>query len=104
MLRGRPVAEAEALTDVTLAIDEGEVFGLLGPNGSGKTTFLKLLSTILTPTSGTARIFGHDVLREPRKVRQMVALVTAEERSLYWRLTGRQNLKFSASLYGLDGR
>jgi ABC-2 type transport system ATP-binding protein len=104
MLRGRPAAEAAALTDVTLAIEEGEVFGLLGPNGSGKTTFLKLLSTILLPTSGTARIFGYDVLREPRKVRQMIALVTAEERSLYWRLTGRQNLQFFASLYGLDGR
>ena len=104
VLHRRPILETDALTDVSLAIEEGEVFGLLGPNGSGKTTFLKLLSTILTPTSGTARIFGHDVLREPRKVRQMVALVTAEERSLYWRLTGRQNLKFFASLYGLDGR
>jgi ABC-2 type transport system ATP-binding protein len=104
VLRGRPAKETDALKDVTLAIEEGEVFGLLGPNGSGKTTFLKLLSTILSPTSGTARIFGHDVLREPRKVRQMVALVTAEERSLYWRLTGRQNLQFFASLYGLEGR
>jgi len=100
----RVAAEAEALTAVTVAIEEGEVFGLLGPNGSGKTTFLKLLSTILSPTSGTARIFGHDVTREPRKVRAMVALVTAEERSLYWRLTGQQNLEFFASLYGLSGR
>jgi len=104
ILRRRRATEAAALTDVTLAIEEGEVFGLLGPNGSGKTTFLKLLSTILLPTSGTATIFGHDVLREPRKVRQMVALVTAEERSLYWRLTGRENLRFFASLYGLAGR
>jgi ABC-2 type transport system ATP-binding protein len=100
----RVAAEAEALTGVTVSIEEGEVFGLLGPNGSGKTTFLKLLSTILSPTSGTARIFGHDVTREPRKVRGMVALVTAEERSLYWRLTGQQNLEFFASLYGLSGR
>ena len=104
ILHGRPAAETDALNGVTLAIEEGEIFGLLGPNGSGKTTFLKLLSTILSPTSGTARIFGRDVLREPRQVRQMVALVTAEERSLYWRLTGRQNLQFFASLYGLDGR
>src|SRR5262245_28414182 len=79
--RGRPAAETHALKDVSLTIEEGEVFGLLGPNGSGKTTFLKLLSTILSPTSGTATIFGYDVLREPRRVRQMVALVTAEERS-----------------------
>ncbi len=104
VLRGRTPIEAEALTDVTLRIAEGEVFGLLGPNGSGKTTFLKLLSTILSPTAGTAAIFGHDILREPRRVRQLVALVTAEERSLYWRLTGRENLRFFASLYGLDGR
>jgi len=104
IMHGRPSAETHALKDVSLAIEEGEVFGLLGPNGSGKTTFLKLLSTILSPTSGTATIFGHDVLREPRRVRQMVALVTAEERSLYWRLTGRQNLRFFASLYGLDGQ
>jgi ABC-2 type transport system ATP-binding protein len=104
ILHGRVAAEAAALTDVSLTIEEGEVFGLLGPNGSGKTTFLKLLSTILAPTSGTARIFGLDVKREPRRVRELVALVTAEERSLYWRLTGRQNLEFFASLYGLGGR
>src|SRR5436853_397956 len=104
ILRRRPALETAALNDVSIAIEEGEVFGLLGPNGSGKTTFLKLLSTILLPTSGTAKIFGLDVLHEPRKVRQMVALVTAEERSLYWRLTGRQNLHFFASLYGLGGR
>jgi ABC-2 type transport system ATP-binding protein len=103
-LRGRPVEEKPALTDVTLTIEQGEVFGLLGPNGSGKTTLLKLLSTILSPTAGSARIFGHDVAREPRAVRQRVALVTGEERSLYWRLTGRQNLLFFVRLYGLDGR
>lgn len=101
-LRGRHAPEVQALTAVSLSIEEGEVFGLLGPNGSGKTTFLKLLSTILTPTSGTAAIFGHDVLREPRRVRSLVSLVTAEERSLYWRLTGQQNLQFFASLYGFD--
>jgi ABC-2 type transport system ATP-binding protein len=104
IVRRRGAAETTALTDVSIAIEEGEVFGLLGPNGSGKTTFLKLLSTILSPTSGTAKIFGIDVRQEPRRVRQLVALVTAEERSLYWRLTGRQNLHFFASLYGLGGR
>ena len=104
MLRPRAGVEAEAhaLTDVTIRIEEGEVFGLLGPNGSGKTTFLKLLSTILSPTSGTARIFGHDVTRDARTVRSLLALVSGEERSLYWRLTGRQNLEFFGRLYGLD--
>jgi len=102
MLRRQPGGETPALTDVTIAIEEGEVFGLLGPNGSGKTTCLKLLSTILSPTSGSARVFGHDVTREARIVRGLVALVTGDERSLYWRLTGRQNLEFFGRLYGLD--
>jgi ABC-2 type transport system ATP-binding protein len=100
ILRRRHRPDTRALDQVSLAIEEGEVFGLLGPNGSGKTTFLKILSTILSPTSGTARVFGLDVRREPRRVRRLVALVTAEERSLYWRLTGRQNLAFFGSLYG----
>jgi ABC-2 type transport system ATP-binding protein len=104
VLRGRAASDTLAVNGVTLAIEQGEIFGLLGPNGSGKTTFLKLLSTILAPSSGTARIFGHDVVREPRAVRSLVALVTGEERSLYWRLTGRQNLEFFLKLYGIDGR
>ena len=70
ILRGAPSRETAALTDVSLTIEEGEVFGLLGPNGSGKTTFLKMLSTILLPTSGAAKIFGRDVRQEPRKVRR----------------------------------
>ena len=104
LLRGAAPRETLALDQVTLEIREGEVFGLLGPNGSGKTTLLKLLSTILSPTAGTARLFGVDVRQNPRRVRQLVGLVTAEERSLYWRLTARQNLRFFLSLYGVDGR
>jgi ABC-2 type transport system ATP-binding protein len=104
LLAGRAAPETRALTDASLVIEEGEVFGLLGPNGSGKTTLLKLLSTILSPSSGTARIFGADVIEEPRRVRALVSLVTGEERSLYWRLTARENLSFFASLHGLNGR
>jgi len=103
-LRRTAPKETLALDNVSLDIREGEVFGLLGPNGSGKTTLLKLLSTILSPTSGTARLFGIDVRQQPRRVRQLVGLVTAEERSLYWRLTARQNLRFFLSLYGVNGR
>jgi ABC-2 type transport system ATP-binding protein len=103
VLLGRTNHDTLALNGISLAIEHGEVFGLLGPNGSGKTTLLKLLSTILSPTSGTAHVFGCDVLREPRRVRQLVALVTGEERSLYWRLSGRQNLEFFGRLYGMDG-
>jgi ABC-2 type transport system ATP-binding protein len=104
ILRGKGRPDTQALDRVTLTINQGEVFGLLGPTGSGKTTFLKILSTILSPTSGTARVFGIDVRRHPRRVRRLVALVTAEERSFYWRLTGRQNLAFFASLYGETDR
>src|SRR3954447_1703144 len=104
VLGGRATPPVMALSNVDLAIEEGEVFGLLGPNGSGKTTFLKLLSTLLSPTSGTARIFGVDVLREPRRVRQLVSLVTGDERSLYWRLTARQNLQVFNSPCGARHR
>jgi ABC-2 type transport system ATP-binding protein len=100
--RNMPAPETPALQGVSLTIHEGEVFGLLGPNGSGKTTFLKLLSTILSPTSGTARVFGIDIVENPREVRRRIALVTGEERSLYWRLTAYQNLEFFARLYGMD--
>ncbi|MHC4183319.1 MAG: ABC transporter ATP-binding protein [Planctomycetota bacterium] len=93
--------EKIAVDNVTLKISEGEIFGLLGPNGSGKTTFLKLLCTLLLPSSGTARIYGHDIIEEDNKVKQLVGLVTGEERSFYWRLTGRQNLGFFATLHGL---
>ena len=93
--------EKVAVNSLTLQIREGEIFGLLGPNGSGKTTFLKMLGTILLPTSGSATIFGHDIVREENKVRKIVGLVTGEERSLYWRLTGRQNLYFFGNLYGI---
>ena len=103
VLRGRPAVDKLALNGVSLSIEQGEVFGLLGPNGSGKTTLLKLLSTILSPTSGSARVFGCDVAQDPRRVRQLVALVTGEERSLYWRLTGKQNLEFFGRLYGMEG-
>jgi ABC-2 type transport system ATP-binding protein len=103
IIRGAPVRETLALDNISLAINESEVFGLLGPNGSGKTTFLKLLSTVITPTSGSATVFGHDITTEDREVRRQIALVTGEERSLYWRLTARQNLNFFARLYTANG-
>jgi len=85
---------------VDLSVEEGELFGLLGPNGAGKTTLIKLLATLIVPTSGTLRINGYD-LRDETGIRQSVGLATSDERSFYWRLSGRQNLEFFASLYGL---
>ena len=93
--------EVWALSDVTLSVKEGEVFGLLGPNGSGKTTFIKILCNLLTPTGGRAVVRGLDVAEKPGEVKRKVGYVNTEERSFFWRLTGRQNLEFFAALYGV---
>ncbi len=88
-----------AVQEMTLTIEPGELFGILGENGAGKTTLIRLLSTTLLPSSGRAEIAGHDVVREPHQVRRLIGLVTGDERSFYWRLTGRQNLAYFAALY-----
>jgi ABC-2 type transport system ATP-binding protein len=93
-----------AVDGVSLDIGEGEFFGLLGPNGAGKTTFIKMLCSLVLPTSGSAQVFGHDIIKEEQAVKQNVGLVSAEERSFYWRLTGRENLRFYASLYHIPRR
>ena len=103
LLTPRSRAEVVAVDRVNLAVEEGELFGLLGPNGAGKTTLIKLLCTLIAPTSGTARVNGYD-LREEGRVKASVGLVTGDERSFYWRLSGRQNLEFFASLHGLSPR
>ncbi len=88
-----------AVRDATLHCAAGQVYGLLGPNGAGKTTTLRCLATILTPTEGTARIAGHDLLKEPDAVRRSLGFHTAST-GLYGRLTPRETLRFFASLYG----
>jgi len=87
-----------AVDHVSLEIERGELFGLLGQNGAGKTTLIKMLCTALLPSSGSATIAGYDVIRQARQVRERIGLVSGEERSFYWRLTGRQNLEFFAAL------
>ncbi|MGF1431530.1 ABC transporter ATP-binding protein [Kitasatospora sp. LaBMicrA B282] len=98
--RGTPVT---ALDDVSFTLRQGEVLGLLGPNGAGKTTLSRILTTLLLPSSGTARIAGFDVVARPREVRRHIGLVLGGDRGLYGRLTARQNLRYWAALQGLDG-
>jgi ABC-2 type transport system ATP-binding protein len=92
------------LEELNLDIAEGELFGLLGPNGAGKTTLIKILCSLILPTAGTAWVFGHNVQKEEQVIRELVGLIGADERSFYWRLTGRQNLEFYASLYHVPRR
>ena len=75
---------------------------LLGPNGSGKSTLLRILATTVIADSGEIRVAGHDLRREPGAVRRSIGFLLADERSWYWRLTGRHNLEFFAALYGLS--
>jgi len=88
-----------ALNKVDINIHPGELFGLLGPNGSGKTTMIKCLSTILIPDEGTATINGFDISKETSMVRASLGMVVGGERTLYWKLTARDNLMYFSSLY-----
>ena len=88
-----------ALRDVSLEIEDAEIFGLLGPNGAGKTTLIKCLTTLLLPSSGSASINGYDVLKEEDMVRASIGCMLMGDRGLYWKLTGRENLDYFGALY-----
>jgi ABC-2 type transport system ATP-binding protein len=93
-----------ALAGLNLEIPRGCVYGLLGPNGAGKTTTVRILSTLLTPSSGTARVLGHDVEHDARAVRRRIGLVLGGDRGLYGQLTGRENLRYFAALSHIAAR
>lgn len=90
--------EIPALHDVTIQINEGDIFGLLGPNGAGKTTLIKILCTLVLPCAGSAYVKGYNVTKDEKNIRKLIGYVISEERSFYWRLSGRQNLNFFAKL------
>ncbi len=93
-----------SVDSVSFDVQAGEFFGLLGPNGAGKTTLLKILATFILPDEGEVRIDGYDVAREPDEVRARVAPVIANERSLFWRLTAKENLELFAHLWRVPAR
>lgn len=92
---------SRAVDGISFRIESGQIYGLLGPNGAGKTTTIKILSTLLTPTSGHAFIFGKDVVTNYKEIRKKINLVSGGEKGLYYRVSGRQNLRFFADLYRL---
>ncbi|HEU4334575.1 MAG TPA: ABC transporter ATP-binding protein [Candidatus Eisenbacteria bacterium] len=97
----RRYGDIEAVRDLSLDIPAGEVFGLLGPNGAGKSTTLKVLGTLLRPTSGSVRLAGYDVVAEPDEVRRRIGYVP-EAAELYDALTGFEFLDLLADLHALD--
>jgi ABC-2 type transport system ATP-binding protein len=103
VIRRKPL-EVEAVKGVSFAVQRGELFGLLGPNGAGKTTTIKMLITLLLPTSGEARVLGLDVVDEARDVRKRIGYVFGGDRGLYERLSAYDNLRYFAELYGVSGK
>jgi ABC-2 type transport system ATP-binding protein len=103
VIRRKPL-EVEAVRGISFAVEHGELFGLLGPNGAGKTTTIKMLITLLLPTSGEARVLGHDVVADAREVRRRIGYVFGGDRGLYERLSALDNLRYFAELYGVSGK
>ena len=101
VIRRRPI-EVEAVRGISFEVQPGELFGLLGPNGAGKTTTIKMLITLLLPTSGTARVMGFDVIKDTTEVRKRIGYVFGGEGGLYDRISGLDNLRFFAELYGVE--
>src|SRR5215471_11980477 len=91
-----------ALAGVSFTARPGEIFGLLGPNGAGKTTLLRILSTVLTPTSGTAIVGGHDVVTQPAQARKRIGFVSANT-AIYDRMTAWEMVEYFGRLHGIAG-
>lgn len=91
----------KAVDQISFEIKQGEIYGFLGPNGAGKTTTISMLATMLKPTNGSARVCGHDIIKECDEVRRCIGIVF-QDPSLDDRLTGKENLDFHARMYGLN--
>jgi ABC-2 type transport system ATP-binding protein len=93
--------DVEAVRGVSFEVGEGELFGLLGPNGAGKTTTIKMLITLLLPTSGRASVLGLDVVKDAQEVRRKIGYVFGGDKGLYDRLSALDNLRYFAELYAV---
>src|SRR5204862_8216884 len=91
-----------AVDHISFSVEKGSIFGFLGPNGSGKSTAIRMLCGILEPTDGTAKIGGHDIVRETEPIKEMIGYMS-QQFSLYDELTVNENLIFAGKLYGLSG-
>ena len=92
-----------AVDHVSFAVKEGEIFGVLGPNGGGKSTLIRLISTLMIPDQGKITVLGFDVVKQPMKVQQLINRVSVEA-SFFKKLSPLENLMYGARLYGMDGR
>lgn len=91
----------DALRDVTFQVEPGQIVGLVGPNGAGKSTLIRICATLLEPTVGRVLVDGVDLRDDPRHARHRIGLFLNDDRAIYWRLTGRQNLAFFGVMAGL---
>lgn len=98
----RTMKEIIALDGINFEVEKGELFGILGPNGAGKTTTIKILTTLLTPSSGSAYVLGHNVVNEEQSIRKRIGFVFGGERGLYWRLSAKDNLIYFSNLYNVS--
>ncbi len=99
---GNKKTEVIAVNNVSLEVQEGEIFGVLGPNGSGKSTLIRLMATLLLPDGGNLNIFGHDVVADPLEVQRLINRVSVEA-SFFKKLSPMENLIYGARLYGMAG-
>ena len=93
--------DVQALEGVDIDVPRGSVVALLGPNGAGKSTLVRILATTVLPDAGEASVMGHDIVSQASAARSSLGLMLGNERSWYWRLSGRRNLEFFAALYGM---
>ena len=93
-----------AVRNITLEIPKGKIIGVLGINGAGKTTAIRMLASLITPTSGVLTMDGVDAVTNHLWVKERINVISGGERNLYWRLTARENLRYFGSLYGLSGK